>query len=348
VLRRGGDGIAGPARVLPPAAFVDPPAYALVAGDGDADQRAEVFFLRAGSLTVHAGLPGVRFAAPVVVDLGEGAHDLVTRALDADPEIELAILTDSAVRIFDHQPSGWQQASQVALPPHDERRLTAGDVDGDGDDDLLVYHTDGAAAVMLVVRGGGDAATVQASEVPSSSGFVLTATLGDVNADGLDDVVFLTPSGISVRHALGDGMFAPELAVTPAVAGFRLADLDSDQRADLVITDLNGQLVTVLLAATAFGEVPQQDLGGPIQAIADVDGDGRLDILASVGANGATVWLGLGDATFHGPLPLYDLDYRWAVDVSGEGRADLFAENADSDEIYMRVARRSARSDQER
>ena len=203
-------------------------------------------------------------------------------------------------------------------------RPMAGDVTGDGIDDLVVRHANGPWAVNLwVLRGNGQ--TVGAPELWASTtgGLDQRAELADVDGDGRDDVVLARPvSGSSglvydVMRASGSSFGPRTSAFHGAISGgwspaSRLAagDVTGDGRVDLVTSHAQlgnpGLLVWVHEnCSTGTGvcfRAPQiwQDLraGGwsytaSRQYLADTDADGDADVIslhAQQGNPGLLVW----------------------------------------------------------
>jgi uncharacterized protein (TIGR03437 family) len=169
--------------------------------------------------------------------------------------------------------------------------------------------------------------------------------VGDFNRDGKRDLVTANHFGNSVTVLLGNGAggFAAApgspFAVGTTPASVAVGDFNGDGKLDLVTANANSNNLTVLLGngAGGFAAAP----GSPVAvgaspifvAVADLNGDGRLDIVAvNSGDNTLTVLLGNGSGGFTtsagSPLAAGLSPASVAVgDFNGDHMPDLVAAN---------------------
>ncbi|MGC0338523.1 FG-GAP-like repeat-containing protein [Streptomyces sp. SLBN-8D4] len=101
----------------------------------------------------------------------------------------------------DGKPTATQEFGSTKVEPFDVMYAAAGDVNGDGRDDLAltVYTGDGGIGSQLYLANASGSGFTYADS-PEGSGQV---AFGDVNGDGFDDVVRGVPNDSSVTVALG-------------------------------------------------------------------------------------------------------------------------------------------------
>jgi hypothetical protein len=211
----------------------------------------------------------------------------------------------------------FQAAVPYSTGGFDTVSAVVADVNGDGKPDLVVASNClsscpngfgiGGASVLL---GNGDG-TFQAPFSYASGGYnASSAVVADVNGDGKPDLVVshhyqngdLSDGGVSVLLGNGDGTFqaAVGYGAGPGDAEFvAVADVNGDGKPDLAVANCsvnyycNGRGSVSVLVGNGDGtfQAPvRQSSGGKVAmsvAIADVNGDGRPDLLvASLCAKG--------------------------------------------------------------
>ena len=165
--------------------------------------------------------------------------------------------------------------------------IAAGDLDGDGDTDLVVPHRDGGQSYAYLNDGAGAFAEGRPVGQPGSA--TRAVALGDITGDGRPDLIMGDDErgGLLLFENVGEGVFADpvplggsgEIAYSIAVA-----DLNRDGRPDLVVGNDEAPGSILLnrgerrFTTTRFGDGAGSMYG---LAVADVTGDGCPDIAAA-------------------------------------------------------------------
>lgn len=205
-----------------------------------------------------------------------------------------------------------------------------GDADGDGTIDLLESSASDPGTVGLSL-GNGDGSFALPSTV-AVSGITLDVEFGDLDGDGVDEVLALVDDGDTVAVDVYDaalGTPTRHVLFAPLGASFLEAgDLDDDGDDDLMTFGLTGATLYTVEA----GELAEPLLlaGTPINfpQLIDLDADGALDIVGTnAGAVGFSAFYGDGAGSFEA-LQEFTIGingWRWAEagDVTGDGLPDL-------------------------
>lgn len=176
----------------------------------------------------------------------------------------------------------------------------SGDYNGDTRDDLVWRDSAGGATVMSLMNGT-TATTTQFIGGNAMWRLNSTAANYDSNADGKTDLIWRSTGGANVLHRM-DGttvLSAAWLGTDQGAAVAGTGDFNGDGRHDLLwrnglATEVPGIVVgwlmddgTIISTAVLGG-----DLSWAVNNTADVDGDGKTDILWREATTGGTVaWI---------------------------------------------------------
>ena len=252
--------------------------------DGDADlvianhETSNVTVLLNDGKARFTPAPG----SPFDTGARQHLHGVATGDFDGDGWVDVAVESEATkeVRVLRGSPDGLGRLTSIPIGTMPYSRLGAADVSGDGLPDILIPGH-GNSTVRFVRRGErGLTMTADAIQLSGQPWMVLG---DDVNGDGRIDVIVVETDNVSVWLATPKG-FSPApgspfrvASATEAATG----DLDGDGIADVAIGPWNGSEVTVIQGGSmAVRKVPActRPMG---LAIADLDGDGRGELLAS-------------------------------------------------------------------
>jgi len=223
--------------------------------------------------------------------------------------------------------------------------LATGDVNNDGNLDLIVLR--GGEAAFWVLLGNGDGSFQPPAQFTVAGEVPTQAILGDFNRDGALDSVFLLINGFCIALGNGNGSFQPATCTFLKPNNHDsivIGDFNLDGNLDIALGSTNTAGLTVALGnGDGTFRTPRAYQTGFVIAIAaaDFNSDGKLD-LATIGAgrNSVKILLGDGDGNFTqfssvaaGSSP----GFITTGDLNGDGKLDLITGNAAFDAVSISV-----------
>jgi uncharacterized repeat protein (TIGR01451 family) len=195
--------------------------------------------------------------------------------------------------------------------------MVVGDFNGDGKLDVAVANAGSGNVSVLLGNGDGTFRAAVNSAVSLGSG-PITLAVGDFNGDGKLDLIVVNPGDpgnnvpgvVNLLLGNGDGTFRAAVQITTGQFPFRVAvgDFNGDGKEDLIIGDEKDGSLSVLLGNGDGTFQPAKSISlassGEVAslAVADFNGDKKLDVVAAVHNGPMVVLLGNGDGTFQSPI----------------------------------------------
>jgi hypothetical protein len=220
--------------------------------------------------------------------------------------------------------------------------LLSGDMDGDGDIDLVVASggdsTTFGRAPGLSVLLNDNSGHFPARIVISDTLYVDAAQIADFDGDGRLDIVVQESTTLRLKVFTNRGnTFAETLSLDAPGSGLLVGDFNGDRRPD-VVRRSGSDLIVMLggngsFSTTAFPEPQGLHV---IMTVADIDGDGRDDLIEAFSDTLALMIRrgdpasGLGEAKT--TATLHHKPYQLLVgDFDGSGKRDVLARASDGD-----------------
>jgi hypothetical protein len=256
--------------------------------------------------------------------------------------------------------SNWLGTSAGGFTANDQNALTrfdpswnvvgAGDFNGDGRDDLLWRHFDGTISNWLGTATGGFTINDANAWATISNAWKIVGT-GDVNGDGIDDIIWRHLEGTlsnwlgteAGSFTINDGAAFTNVSTDWQVTG--TGDFNGDGHDDILWRHSNGTISNWL--GTAAGGFTINDANAWTTAptdwfvtrTGDFDGDGREDILWRHSSGTISTWLAdsSGGFTPNDANAMIGVPLSWSVwdtgDFNGDGRDDILWRNFNSNQF---------------
>lgn len=254
----------------------------LVVGNDAPDEKVIYFNNGKGHFTLAGAFGDASWPTRnvTVVDLnGDGRPDIVVaNRTDEAPGANYICLNNGR----GHFPSCRE------LSPESATTIAAGDINGDGAQDLVVPHRDGGQSYIFLNDGKGGFA--QKHPFGPAKAETRSVAIGDFDDNGRLDIVIgdQAGGGASVYFNLGGMKFSDPVPIADkaeSVYSIAIADLNGDLHADIVLGNSEASGAALINDGTGhkFTLVRFGDKRGTVYGLAlgDVNGDGSPDIVAA-------------------------------------------------------------------
>ena len=224
-------------------------------------------------------------------------------------------------------------------------RTATADVNGDGINDSITLAGVGSSPHVRVFDGRTGSMTFNFLAFDSSNRAGSYVAAGDVNGDGKADIAVSLPTGQTRVFSGANGQLLAELT-GQAASDLALGDVNADGFEDVAVA--NGNTVAIWDGKSIAAGTPRKlaaDVivydsrfnGAASIAFADIDGDGKADLVAGAGANNTPLARVYSGSSILANQPKLisqflagDANYRTGVrlasaDMNNDGRDDIIA-----------------------
>jgi hypothetical protein len=281
----------------------------------------------------------------------DGTNDFVVTVADfnGDGNRDLAVLNfrDNTISILLGNGDGTFQSATMIAGDTNSFSIANADFNGDHRADLVITGDSG----LTVLLGNGDG-SFQAPHSYAAGTSVNSVHVADFNGDGKTDLAVANANGVGILLGNGDGTFQADVDYSLAGPGSTtlvVGDFNGDGKIDVVAGGLE-----VLLGNGDGTFQPATVQSGLlfVRDVADLDHDGKLDLLVDGGTGplcgsyphwyfcGAPVGVmfGNGDGTFRAPVILdrTAITYSGFVsDLDGDGNPDVAVVDGSNVSIFL-------------
>ena len=286
---------------------------------------------------------------------------LIAKDLNGDGKMDLAVSSDYGTTIFlgngdgtfhgvAQYPNFYGDCTFNAIQSTAAPCFVSADFNGDGIPDLAgALWIQDTVSIML---GNGDGTFRAGWTSPSTNDVPQGLATGDFNRDGKTDLAVSGYYGsVTVFPGRGDGTFGAAVAVRTGSnigSGLAVGDVNGDGNPDIVLAGGSGSSIISLSVVVIPGN-GDMTFGAPVSlladqapnavVLADVNGDGRLDIAsANLSSGDVSVLVNQGNLSF-APESLYGAGGApvviRAADFNRDGRKDLVVVNQNSSDLNI-------------
>ena len=314
-----------------------PPILVDVDGDGHLDlihagnTATGVLYVVHGNGDATFG-QSTRYAVPQIGDGIKSIYRIRAADVDGDGVTDLLLQSDQTLSVTFGRKGGGLRAPMTIEAGYGSPYTVVSDLDGDGRPDVAVASNWSKTVYVLLNAGGGRLR--EAGATPLSADDPIWISAGDLNGDGVADVLSGNAATVSVLLNDGHGGLSevgalPYPMAAPAVV---VGDVNGDGFGDVVSAPYvrHDTLIAYGNGDGSFGapQILTAFLSHSF-AVGDFDGDGRSD-LAMNGAGVAILFRGMDGLFPSEPQLVFPQDALEAVaDVDGDGADDLIADHID-------------------
>ena len=302
----------------------------------------------AGQIGIRFGAGDGTFGEESRVAVGDTPAALIAVDLDGDTNPDLVVTNAGGnnVQVLKGNADGTFQ-SPVVIDTERSVAVVAGDFNHDGFADLAIADREHSQVRILLGDGTGTGFTTAVYDNGSNGSVTTGVAMADFNEDGEMDLVFANEvdqfdtafsGNVTMVFGNADGSFqAPQNVATGLSYPYavKTADFNDDGHADLAYT-LIGTPGAVMIQLGggdgSFGPAETIDFATPASdiAVADIDGDGKLDLVATQPNGSLSVLRGDGFGSFAAAIhvPVAPSPFSIATgDLNGDGKIDLITTN---------------------
>ncbi|KGL62448.1 hypothetical protein PHEL85_2242 [Polaribacter sp. Hel1_85] len=323
-------------------------------GDGDLDMVATSVSDDKIAWYENDGLATPSFTEHIITTTADRSWNVTIADVDGDGHIDIIATSyfDTSIAWYKNDgnatPSFSQQLlSNTVSTPYS---ITSGDIDNDGDIDILVASLNDDSIIWFENDGTATPNFTQNTITTTADG-IRSVTIGDLDNDGDLDIISASFNDNTIAWYTNDGatnpLFSKQIISTNAIGAISVTvgDMNSDGHLDIVSASLNDNKVAwykndgAAMPDFTSQVISTNTVNPRCVSVGDLDGDGNLDIQsASVGSD-EIVWYtndGTANPTFIQNTINTTADGPYWVtvgDVDGNGTLDVVSASVNDNTI---------------
>jgi hypothetical protein len=323
-------------------------------GDGDLDIVTASYLDDTIAWYENDGAANPSWSAANIATSANGARDVHVADMDGDGDLDIVSAShdDDTIAWYENDSAGnpsWS-AANIATSANGATDVKVADMDGDGDLDIVSasrndntiawYENDGAANPSWT-----------AADIATSAATAVEIYIADMDGDGDLDIVSASQADDTIAWYENDGAANPswsaaDIATSADLArDIEVADMDGDGDLDIVSASVNDDTIAwyendgaTNPTWTAANIATSAD-GARGVHVADMDGDGDLDIISASAIDNTIAWYendGASDPTWTATDIATNMNGARdieAADMDGDGDLDIVAVSQNDDTL---------------
>lgn len=281
------------------------------------------------AVSTKAGVNGSGTEKKIV--LSGNANDVALTDVNGDGAVDALAATSSGLEVAYGNGDGTFGSASI-LHAGDFASVNVTDINGDGTTDIVGVAAAGDVTTLTGSGGGSYTAATVATGVTG----ITSAVTGDINGDGYGDVAFIDSTGaLYSRLGAADGSLGSQQLMGNAGGGtgsyeLSAGEFNGDAKLDFVVSGPSTNAVFFGQGDRTITSVDSTALsaGASGFSIADLNGDGRDDIVAHVGSSNAEVYHSDGAGSFTTTGITLGASSVGIADTNGDGALDIIGGKA--------------------
>lgn len=304
---------------------------AVLAADLDGDGTSDIAVTDADGGFVHVfRVKGNDLVPGAPIKVGRSPRALAAGDIDGDGTLDLvtANFSSNSISVVSNSDAGFLPARE--FPAGSQLiGVALGDLNRDSKLDAVASNFPSSATVLLNEGDGG----FRVSTTFSVPGIRSSAGIADFDRDGGMDLAFACDGVVAIYVAVDDGGFVPgPVNANSSGQSLLVADFDSRNGPDLAVTQHFG-LGTLQVnlndgAGNLSATIIRSVLSPESVSAADLNKDGKLDLVVGGSQEYVATYLGAGDGTFAAAPQSFAGTFPYATalaDLNHDGIVDLIS-----------------------
>lgn len=329
------------------------------AGDIDRDGDLDIVSVSSGDDSVvwyeNDGEATPSFTPHTISSSAGGAWAVFVADVNRDGDLDVlaALADDNKIVLYENSQgdgSTWTPTdiSTTVLTP---RSVVAGDIDNDGDIDVL-SASEADDTVAWYENLNGDASTWSPHIISTTVDEAQSVSVGDLNDDGHLDVITASPSTSTLIWYENDGTTSPSfttqfISLSNGATWVFPTDLDCDGDIDVLSASYNDHTIAWFennggaTPTFTYRAISTTAENATAAVSADLDHDGDLEVISASSGNDTIAWFKNKTIHRNAVFPAQDvistatLDAKAAIaaDLNNDGKMDIITASSGTDKI---------------